>query len=384
MTRTLSTPRAALTDPASTLILGIDSSCDETAAAVLRGPSTVLSNIIASQNELHAPYRGVVPEIASRAHAERIGTVIISALAAANVTFTDLHAIAVGNRPGLIGALLVGVSAAKALAWSLDLPLVAVDHVHAHLIAGLLNPSSSSSSSSGAGVPPASSLPAPTFPALGLVVSGGHTALFRLTSPTDLTLLGSTRDDAVGEAYDKVAAILNLPYPGGPLVDQRAQRGDPATFPLPISRLEEGSLDFSFSGLKTAVLYTARGLPPHRNRPATPPMPPTETNLNNLCASFQHAAIDALLLRLARAAHQHPDCNTLLAGGGVTANSLLRARLQQFAAHTGLGLFLPQMQYCVDNAAMIAALGHRTLLARDWQSDPLTTSATPSGHIALT
>lgn len=351
------------------LILGIESSCDETAAAVVLDGRQVLSNVIASQHDLHAEYRGVVPEIASRAHAERILPVVERALSDAGVTANQLHAVAVGNRPGLIGSLLVGVSAAKALAWSLGVPLVGVDHVHAHLTAGLL-----------AREP--GPRPEPTFPALGLVVSGGHTSLFRLESPTKAISLGSTRDDAVGEAYDKVAALLDLPFPGGPMVDALAQKGRADALELPVSRLERGSLDFSFSGLKTAVLYALRGVPAKNGRGGTPPMERTEQNIRDLCAAFQHAACRAIVLKLGRASEQHPDCATLFAGGGVTANSLLRVRLNDFCREAGLKLVLPAMEFCLDNGAMIAGLGHRVLVSREWRGDPLTLGAQPQSELA--
>ncbi|MDH3583423.1 MAG: tRNA (adenosine(37)-N6)-threonylcarbamoyltransferase complex transferase subunit TsaD, partial [Phycisphaerae bacterium] len=218
------------------LILGIESSCDETATAVLRGPRRVLASVVASQDHLHAKFGGVVPEIASRAHIERITPAIEQVLNEAAVAMSDLQAIAVGHRPGLIGSLLVGVSAAKALAWALGKPLVGVDHVQAHLHAAALDAEPI------------------TFPALGLVVSGGHTSLYEMADPLSSHLLGRTIDDAVGEAYDKVAAILDLGFPGGPAVDRLAGAGDPKSTHFPRSLLDAQSLDFSFSGLKTAVL----------------------------------------------------------------------------------------------------------------------------------
>ncbi|MBX9736595.1 MAG: tRNA (adenosine(37)-N6)-threonylcarbamoyltransferase complex transferase subunit TsaD [Phycisphaerales bacterium] len=358
------------------LVLGIESSCDETAASVVRGGRVALSNVIASQHELHAEYRGVVPEIASRAHAERILPVIQAALAEAGIGPRDLHAVAIGNRPGLIGSLLVGVAAGKALAWSLSIPIVGVDHVQAHMYAGFLSRASGDAS------------PAPTidgtpaiasaFPALGLVVSGGHTALYRLESPTHVTKLGSTRDDAVGEAYDKCAALLELPFPGGPIVDKLAQAGNADRFDLPVSRLERESLDFSFSGLKTAVLYTLRGVPSHNGRGGTPAMDRTDQNIRDLCAAFQHACSRAITLKLQRAIEQNPDCGTLLAGGGVTANSLLRTRLLELCKASGVRLVIPAMEFCLDNGAMIAGLGHHTLAARAWAGDALSISASAS------
>ena len=226
-------------------ILAIESTCDETGAAVVSDGWNVRSNVVASQAEIHARYRGVVPEIASRAHIENILPVIREALDTAACSFADIDAIAVAHRPGLIGSLLIGVTAAKTLAWSFGKPLVGVDHVHAHLYSVMLGQTNT----------------APPFPAVGLVCSGGHTALYRINSWTDIALVGSTIDDAVGEAYDKVAAILCLGYPGGPIVDKLAAEGDAKAIHFPRSMLGRESLDFSFSGLKTAVLYHVRGVP---------------------------------------------------------------------------------------------------------------------------
>ena len=344
------------------LILGLETSCDETAAAVVRAGRDVLSNVIASQHELHAEYKGVVPEIASRAHAERITPILRETLAEAGVTLADIDAVAVGRRPGLIGSLLVGVAAAKALAWSLGVPVVGVDHVHAHLYAGCLDDD------------------LPEYPALGLVVSGGHSTIYLCESPTVVTRLGSTIDDAVGEAYDKVATILGLPYPGGPNLDRLASTGggDPASHKFPVSRLGRDSLDFSFSGLKTAVLYAVRGVPARRGEPASPPPPLDDKGRADLAAAFQHAAVGAIMLKLERALERYPACRTLLIGGGVSANSLLRARLTELGRERNLDVRLPRMPYCLDNAAMIAGLAYHILESRRWQTDPLTMTAEPT------
>lgn len=363
------------------LVLGIESSCDETAAAVVQGGRAVLSNVIATQHELHAEYRGVVPEIAGRAHAERIDSVVDRALGEAGVTARQLHAVAVANRPGLIGSLLVGVAAARALAWSLGVRLVGVDHVHAHLSAGVLHR---------LGTPPPA--PAePARPALGLVVSGGHTALYTLgAGGAGPSRIGATRDDAVGEAYDKVAAILGLTYPGGPVVDRLARSAaEPDRFTLPISRLEPGSLDFSFSGLKTAALYLVRGVPAERGRGGTPPLDSTPGTVASVCAAFQTAAIGTIELKLRRALDAHPATRAIVVGGGVSANSLLRERLAALAGERGLGLWLPAMEFCLDNGAMIAALGHAVLTAESpagpadadpwaWQPASATLGASPA------
>ncbi len=372
------------------LILGIETSCDETAAAIVRtNPSTpntparacrVLSNIVASQHELHAEYAGVVPEIASRAHVEAILPVVRSAIRDAGVRLDQLDAIAVGHRPGLVGSLLVGVSAAKGLAWSLGLPLIGVDHVHAHLYAGLLH-----TNDAGTQTPPHPT-PHPThhpthqadaqalFPALGLVVSGGHTSLYVMRSPIEMHRVGATIDDALGEAFDKAATMLGLPQPGGPNLDRLAaiDGADDRAVKLPIARLSRESLDMSFSGLKTALLYAVRGTPgrgthgTQRYQRRTEDL--TDTQRRDLAASFQRAAVDAVILKLARAldrfeALANEPCRSVLTGGGVTANSLLRTRLTALCAERNLPLVLPPMPLCVDNAAMIAGLGHQLLEA---------------------
>ncbi|MEL6739424.1 MAG: tRNA (adenosine(37)-N6)-threonylcarbamoyltransferase complex transferase subunit TsaD [Planctomycetota bacterium] len=330
------------------LTLGIESSCDETACAVVEGERTVRSSVVASQHDLHAMFGGVVPEIASRAHAERILPIVEQAMGEAGVRREDLSLIAVGHRPGLIGSLLIGLTAAKALAWSWALPLVGVDHVHAHLHAADL----------GRDAPP-------EFPALGLVVSGGHTSIYRAAAPGELARLGATIDDAIGEAFDKAASILGLPQPGGPAIDAlSAEDGaDDRAFDFPVSRLGKGSLDLSFSGLKTALLYEVRGRPQPRRVPGKPELradaPPvlTAERRRDIAASFQRAAVRAIIVKLGRALDASSGVRTLIAGGGVCANTRLRRELESFASERGLELRLPPMVYCVDNAAMIAGLG---------------------------
>ena len=245
------------------VVLGIESTCDETAASVVVDGRDVRSNVVASQVELHAKYRGVVPEIASRAHIENILPVIRESLAQADCGLADLDAIAVAHRPGLVGSLLIGVTAAKTLAWSLDKPLVGVDHVQAHLYSVMLDRvSGDETDAADLTRNPSSETRTPSFPAVGLVVSGGHTSLYRVDDWSGITRLGSTIDDAVGEAYDKVAAILGLGYPGGPILDALAAKGEPAAIKFPRTLLGRESLDFSFSGLKTSVLYYVRGVLP--------------------------------------------------------------------------------------------------------------------------
>jgi N6-L-threonylcarbamoyladenine synthase len=351
------------------LILGIESSCDETAAAVVEGGRRVLSSVIASQFDVHAEYGGVVPELASRAHAERILPVVRRAVAEAGVTLDQIGAVAVGHRPGLIGSLVVGLAAAKALAWSLGRPLIGVDHVHAHLHAGFLGLDAGASS----GVDE-------HFPALGLVVSGGHTSLYRCDSPIEIRRLGGTIDDALGEAYDKAATILGLAYPGGPQLDRLAQRegADDRAYDLPISRLGPDSLDFSFSGLKTSLLYAVRGRPLPGGQFERDHTWLSEASRADFAASFQRAAARAVMLKLERALEHIPGCRVLLTGGGVTANSRLRRELAGFAAGKGLRLFLPAMEFCVDNAAMIAGLAYHFLEAGRTSNLDLAASPTTS------
>jgi N6-L-threonylcarbamoyladenine synthase len=315
-------------------ILGIESTCDETAASVVVGGYDVRSNVVATQVELHAKYRGVVPELASRAHIENILPVIREALASAGTTLQAVDAIAVAHRPGLIGSLLVGVTAAKTLAWSAEKPLVGVDHVHAHLYSVMLEKNEP-----------------PPMPAVGLVVSGGHTALYRVGSWLDVELIGSTVDDAVGEAYDKVASILGLGYPGGPVIDRLAQTVEAPSIAFPRTLLGRDSLDFSFSGLKTAVLYHVRGVPRRGQdvKAASPAL--GERHAADVAASFQAAAVDVILQKLRRAIRR-VGARSVIVGGGVSANSGLRAALQRLPAP----VFVPPIRYCTDNAAMSAGL----------------------------
>ena len=350
----------------SVLVLGIETSCDETAASVVDDARRVRSSVVASQIEIHREYGGVVPEIASREHEKRVIPVIDRALDDAGVALGDIDAIAIGHRPGLIGSLLVGLSAAKGLAWALGIPIVGVDHIHAHLFAGALD----------ADPPP--------MPGVGVVVSGGHSALYRMDSMTTLTRLGGTIDDAIGEAYDKAASILGLPYPGGPEIDRLAQDpdADDRAFDLPIARLSKDSLDLSYSGLKTALLYLVRGKPTPPAVPGKPPLEPepvpemTGARRRDLAASFQRAAVAALTLKLERALDRDGDARSLVVGGGVSANTLVRAEMGRIARARGVDLVLPEMRYCVDNAAMIAGLG--ALMIERGHTDDLDLSAVPT------
>ena len=339
-----------------TLILGIETSCDETAASVVADGAVIRSNVIASQHDLHRRYQGVVPEIASRAHLERILPVIDEAINDAGITLDQIDAVAVGNRPGLIGSLMVGVAAAKALAWSMGKPLIGIDHVRAHLYAAALHTKDDAESSEATLI---------QYPAIGLVVSGGHTSLYDVDSPTRMQSIGRTLDDAVGEAYDKAAVILGLGYPGGPNVDRLAQTGNAGKIDLPRSMLGNDSLDFSFSGLKTALLYAVRGTPTGRGQGAKFERSAndlTESHRADLAAEFQAAAVDALIIKLQRAidhlAEQGRAVQSVILGGGVSANSLLRERVISLGQKCNLPVHLPPLELCLDNAAMIAGLAY--------------------------
>ncbi len=360
-------------------ILGIETSCDETACAVVEDGRVVLSNVVSTQNELHQRYRGVVPEIASRAHLERILPVIDEALRAAGMGYRDVDAVAVGNRPGLVGSLVVGVAAAKALAWSLGKPIIGVDHVQAHLHAGDLMEKG------------ATEMPAPTeFPALGLIVSGGHTSVYLVESATQQALIGRTIDDAVGEAYDKAAVILGLPYPGGPNLDKLAASVEfnikdarAGKYDLPQSLMGDGNLDFSFSGIKTALLYKVKGTPIGRGAETTfartsAELP--EDERARLAASFQYSVIETVIKKLGRALEVLRqggiEPRSLIVGGGVSANSYLRKRAAEFAQRQRLRLMIPAMRYCMDNASMIAGLAYHQAMAGRFDDLYLPTIAT--------
>ncbi len=344
------------------LTLGIESSCDETAASVVEDGWRVRSSVVASQNSLHAEYRGVVPELAGRAHVEKILPVVRAALKEAGLSLEDIGMIAVGHRPGLIGSLLVGLTAAKALAWTRGLPLIGVDHVHAHLCSPLLDVAEGEQ---------------PQFPALGIVVSGGHTSMYRMESPVGLTRLGATIDDAIGEAYDKAATLLDLPFPGGPNLDRLASEpeANDRAFELPISRINPTSLDFSFSGLKTATMMAVRGDPQGRAAQRRQASELPHNVRRDIAASFQRAAVEAVLLKLGRAIDANP-CRSILVGGGVSANSRLRAALLELGATRGLDVRLPPMRYCIDNAAMVAGLAFA--LRATGRVDDLTLEPTPT------
>ncbi|HHH27280.1 MAG TPA: tRNA (adenosine(37)-N6)-threonylcarbamoyltransferase complex transferase subunit TsaD [Polyangiaceae bacterium] len=310
-------------------ILGIESSCDETAAAVVTGEGEVISDVVASQYAVHAPYGGVVPELASRAHVRNVIPVIERALEQAGGIQT-IDAVAVTHGPGLIGALLVGLSSAKAICWAGDLPLIGVNHLVGHMFAVFLQREAERTKT-------------PDFPYIALLVSGGHTAIYEVRGPGEIRILGQTRDDAAGEAYDKVGKLLGLPYPGGPVVDRLAQGGDPNAVDLPAPMSSNRTLDFSFSGLKTSVARYVKvnGIP---EDPA------------DLCAAFQRRVVRVLVKKSVHACRQH-GIPRLVLGGGVAANRGLRERARQQCDRAQIELFVPALASCTDNAAMIAYAG---------------------------
>lgn len=321
------------------LVLGIETTCDETSCSIVRDGKKILSNVVTSQIDLHAEYGGVVPELSCRRHVDVFIPVLKQSLLEAKVTLEQIDLIAVAYGPGLIGALLIGVTAAKTLALSLKKPFVGVNHVEAHLYAAIM------------------SQPKPVeFPCLGVVISGGHTALVKMNHIGDYTLIGETIDDAIGEAFDKVAKLMHLPYPGGPRIEKLAVNGNKERFPFKAGKVKGQPFNFSFSGLKTAVLYTLKG----QNSQSTTPLELTSTNMADIAASFQHAALNDVVEKALLAADQW-GCKTLIFGGGVTNNQRLR---QMVAERTALQVLWPSVGLSLDNAAMIAGLGYHTFLKK--------------------
>lgn len=317
-------------------VLAIETSCDETAAAVIGDDGrTLLASVVDSQIAAHQPYGGVVPEIAGRRHVVTIRPVVEQALADAELTLDDIGGIAVTHGPGLVGSLLVGVNFAKALAWSRDLPLVGVHHIEGHMLAPLLDAPDEE-----------------VFPAVALIVSGGHTSLFHAHAFGRYKRLGRTLDDAAGEAFDKVARLIGLGYPGGPAVQKAAEGGDPHAFAFPRPTLEKGHLDFSFSGLKTAVLTVVRELGPEQ----------VAERRADLAASFQQAVVDVLVGKTLAALEQ-TGAKRVILSGGVAANGPLRTRFRQEGEARGFAVLIPPMRFCTDNAAMIGVAGARRLAA---------------------
>ncbi|MDR1922754.1 MAG: tRNA (adenosine(37)-N6)-threonylcarbamoyltransferase complex transferase subunit TsaD [Planctomycetaceae bacterium] len=316
-----------------TIILTIETTCDETAAALVTDSLEVLGSVVASQDQLHKKYGGVVPEVASRLHFEQILPVIDSVLRESGISFDKIDAIAVANTPGLSGSLLVGLSAAKALAVAIKKPLIAVNHLQAHIyackIASGKNP----------------------FPCLGLIISGGHSSLYCCANPIEFILLGGTVDDAVGEAFDKVAAMLNLPYPGGPSIQKTAQNGNPSAYNFPRSFANEPDrIAFSFSGLKTAVRYKLVG-PGKETDPAEASAKLSAQEIADIAASFQEAAVDAIIVKTLQALDK-TGINTLCVGGGVAANSRFRTKIQEATEKNNIQLFIAPINLCTDNAIM--------------------------------
>ena len=333
-------------------ILGIESSCDDTSVAVIN-KQKILSNIICKQ-AVHAKYGGVVPELASRAHMKNIVPVVDQALAAAGISKEDLSAIAFTRGPGLMGALLVGVSFAKSLALGLGIPLIDVNHMEAHILAHFIDKNPGEE---------------PQFPFICLTVSGGHTQIVRVDSPRKFTVLGETLDDAAGEAFDKGAKLLGLPYPGGPLVDKLAKEGDPNKFQFPRAKVPD--LNYSFSGIKTSLLYFLEdGIKENENF--------IDDNLNDICASYQHSIVDYLIYKLEKAIKKH-GIKELAIAGGVSANSALRQALKDLAEKHQCKLYIPDFQYCTDNGAMIAMAGYFKYLDKDFCGQ----DATPVSRMPL-
>jgi N6-L-threonylcarbamoyladenine synthase len=334
-------------DDEQALVLGIETSCDETSAAVVRGQRDILSNVVASQTELHGEYGGIVPEIAARAHVEGLTPVIGEALQRADVTLWDVDAVAATLGPGLIGCLLVGVAEAKAIAAVLDVPFVGVNHLEGHIFSGLLAD------------------PSAELPALALIISGGHTLLAYARDVGDVDVLGGTVDDAAGEAFDKVARFLGLDYPGGPEIDRMSLLGDPDSVRFPRAMMNEDGFDVSLSGLKTAVINHVRTL---EARGESVPVA-------DIAASFQQAVVDAHVAKTMAAA-RHTNADRVFLCGGVAANSGLRAGMEEACERHGLSLVVPPREMCTDNAAMIAAVGARLL--RRGQITPLDAAPDPN------
>jgi len=335
-------------------ILGIESSCDDTSAAVSCN-QIILSNVVANQ-DIHKQYGGVVPELASRDHQKNITPVIDEALKKTNISLTQINAIAFTRGPGLMGSLLVGTSFAKSLSLALNIPLIEVNHMQAHILAHFISQKSDIQT-------------IPAFPFLCLTISGGHTQLVKVTDYLSFELLGQTQDDAVGEAFDKAAKILGLPYPGGPLIDKYGKQGDAKKYKFPISNMP--ALDYSFSGIKTSFLYFIQEQTKQNKNFI-------EENLADICASYQACLADILFKKLLAAAEQH-NIKTIAIAGGVSANSILRQRLMDLKEEKNYTVFIPPFEYCTDNAAMIAITGYLKYLKKEFCA----LNATPNTGYAL-
>ena len=327
------------------LVLGIESTCDETACAVVRDGKEILSNVIRSQTDVHLPFGGVFPELACRRHIDALIPVVKSALLEAAISPSDIDLIAVAKGPGLIGALLIGLNAAKALSYAWNIPFIGVNHVEAHLYAAMMPHEQ------------------PPFPALGLVVSGGHTFLVKILALGHYELIGTTQDDAIGEAFDKVATLLGLPYPGGPEIEALAKRGDPGRFAFRAGKIKNHPWDFSFSGLKTHVLYTIKG----PNATKNSPLLISEKEKADIAASFQETALRDVVGRSIEASKTF-DALAIYCGGGVSNNARFRALFDEL--NCPIPVYLPQKRLTLDNAAMIAGLGYHAFM-KDNKGDML-------------
>lgn len=332
------------------LVLGIESTCDETSCAIVKEGKTILSNVVVSQIELHKPFGGVVPELACRRHVDVLIPLLQEALHQAGVSLQNIDLIAVAHGPGLIGAILIGLNAAKSLALALNKPFIGVNHIEAHLYAAMMSQKELA-----------------PFPHLGVVISGGHTALVKIHDIGKYESLGQTVDDAIGEAFDKVAYMLGLPYPGGPQIEELAKSGNPQAYPFKAGKVKENPLDFSFSGLKTKVLYTIKG----QNLKEKDSLPLSLQDKRDIAASFQQAALNDIIEKTLKAAKMH-GCHAILFGGGVSNNQTLRQRLPQHLPT--VPVYWPGPGLSLDNAAMIAGLGYHQYL-REGQGHPYSLEA---------
>jgi len=320
-------------------ILGIETSCDDTCASIVKDGTEILSNIVSSQNEIHRKYGGVVPEIASRKHIEVIDIIIKEAINKSGIDINDINAVSVTNRPGLIGSLLVGVSAAKAICYTKNIPLITVNHLRAHIYSNIL-----ANSKIGGGF-------------IGLVVSGGHSSLYVVDDKWNMKSIGHTVDDAVGEAFDKIARYLGLGYPGGPVIDKLSKKGDPDYIDFPRPMIDSGDFNFSFSGLKTSLIYRTK-----KNKKLM-----LKENIPDLVASFQKAAVDVLVEKTIRACRRY-RLNKILISGGVAANSKLRKEFKKRCNSNNISVYIPPLSLCTDNAAMVACLGYYKYMESDFSS----------------
>ena len=320
-------------------ILGIETSCDDTCASIVKNGIVILSNIVSSQNEIHRKYGGVVPEIASRKHIEVINIIIKEAINKSGIDINDINAVSVTNRPGLIGSLLVGVSAAKAICYAKNIPLITVNHLRAHIYSNIL-----ANSKIGGGF-------------IGLVVSGGHSSLYVVDDKWNMKSIGHTVDDAVGEAFDKISRYLSLGYPGGPIIDKLSKRGNPDYIDFPRPMMDSGNFNFSFSGLKTSLIYRTK-----KNKKLM-----LKENIPDLVASFQKSAVDVLVEKTIRACRRY-RLNKILVSGGVAANSKLREEFKKRCNGNNISVYIPPLSLCTDNAAMVACLGYYKYMESDFSS----------------